>query len=218
MGSIVKPRGFRTATNLGRKSQIGRISQGVGIVGCAGPLLLLLISTALFSSSCPAQSSQASATTDIEAAYLYNFGKFVHFPANPSQTPLPFAICTLGQDALRGTLDSLVANESIQGRKVIARKLDSPGDASDCQIIFVGPSEDSRLQNVFATLRDKPVLTVSSIPTFLDRGGMIQFLVEDNRVRFAVNLNAAQQNGLELSSELLKLAVRVDSRPVQERR
>jgi hypothetical protein len=156
------------------------------------------------------------APTDVEAAYLYNFGKFVHFPAAQSQDRAPFSICILGEDGFGGTLDSLIANESIQGRKIVVRRLASPTAAINCHIVFIAPSEGPRLEKDLVALQQKPILTVSSLPNFLERGGMVQFLLQNNRVRFAVNLTTASQSGLELSSELLKVAVRVDTKPALE--
>jgi hypothetical protein len=163
-----------------------------------------------------AQGTSGMAPADIEAAYLYNFGKFVRFPAAPATGPSTFAICILGDDEFGGALDTLVANESIQGRRIVTRRLASPAAANNCQIVFISSSEDARLQKDIAALEKRPVLTVSSLPQFLAQGGMVQFLLQNKRVRFAVNLTAASQTGLELSSELLKVAVRVDAKPAPE--
>ncbi len=165
---------------------------------------------------CAAQGNSRLSPSDVQAAYLYNFGKFVRYPSAQGQDAAPFAICILGEDAFGGTLDSLVANESVQGRRIITRRLTSPAAAANCQIVFIGQSEAPKLEKDLASLEKKPALTVSSLPGFLDHGGMVQFLVENKRVRFAVNLNAASQTGLELSSELLKVAVHVDLKPAQE--
>jgi hypothetical protein len=165
---------------------------------------------------CLAQPPEAMAPSDVEAAYLYNFGKFVRFPAVPEQDTAPFSICILGGESFGGTLNSLIANESLQGRKIVARRLTSPTAAGNCQIVFIGESEDARLAKDLAAFEKKPILTVSTLPGFLDRGGMIQFVLQNKRVRFAVNLSPAEQNGLALSSELLKVAVHVDSKPAQE--
>lgn len=151
--------------------------------------------------------------SDVEAAYLYNFGKFVRWPAGALQDSEPFALCILGEDGFGETLDSLIANETLQGHKIVARRLSSVAAANNCQIVFLGQSEEPRLIKDLAALQKKPILTISSLPAFLERGGMIQFLLQNNRVRFAVNLSAAEQTGLALSSELLKVAVYVGSKP-----
>lgn len=181
---------------------------------CRGVICMpLLVSVCLV---CSAQPTSGLAPSDIEAAYLYNFGKFVRFPAVQGQEGVPFAICILGEDSLGRTLDAMIANESIQGRKIVTRRLSSAAASNSCQIVFIGQPEKPRLEKDLALLDKKPILTVSSIPGFLERGGMVQFLFQNKRVRFAVNLTAASQTGLELSSELLKVAVQVDSKPAQE--
>ncbi len=161
------------------------------------------------SSSSPAPSSPELTSYDVEAAYLYNFGKFVKWPADSGSASQPFSICILGEDNFGRKLDDLIANDRIQGRGIVARRLSSADTADNCQIVFLGLSEDVHLKKDIDALNKKPILTVSNIPQFLERGGMIQFLVQDSRVRFAVNLPAAEQHGLALSSELLKVAVYV---------
>ncbi|MGD0346683.1 MAG: YfiR family protein [Terracidiphilus sp.] len=167
-------------------------------------------------SLCHAQSKAEFTPYDVEAAYLYNFGKFIQWPSAPGASFQPFSICILGQDNFGKQLDDIVAGESIQGRKIVAIRLPSAEAADQCQIVFLGSSEDTRLARDLDVLGKKPVLTVSSIPMFLERGGMIQFLIQNNRVRFAVNLPAARQAGLELSSQLLKVAEHVTTNPPQE--
>jgi uncharacterized protein DUF4154 len=179
---------------------------------CLCCLLIALVTSLL----CLAQSAPKVASSDVEAAYLYNFGKFVRFPNDQGQASAPFTICILGEDAFGGTLDSLIANESIAGRKIIARRIQSPAATNGCQIVFIAQSEGPRLTRDIASFEKSPILTVSNAHGFLEQGGMIQFLVQNDRVRFAVNLSAAEQSGLVLSSELLKVAVRVDAKPAQE--
>jgi hypothetical protein len=167
---------------------------------------LLLLSVPAFLAP---QSTAGLAPPDIEAAYLYNFGKFVRWPAAPAAASSPFSICLLGEDGFSGTLDSLIRNETHEGRRIVTRRLVSAAAAGDCDIVFLGQQEEPRLSRDLAALDKRPVLTVSALPDFLDRGGMIQFMLQNNRVRFAVNLPTAEQAGLSLSSELLKVAVSV---------
>ena len=180
---------------------------------CCG---LLLISC--LSSPCQTQDKAPFTPYDVEAAYLYNFGKFVQWQSIPDSSSQPFSICILGQDNFGKKLDDTIAGETIQGRKIVARRLSSVEDADQCQIVFIGLSEETRLTRDLEALQEKPVLTVSSIPDFLERGGAIQFLIQNNRVRFAVNLRAAKRTGLELSSELLKVAAYVKTDASKEAR
>jgi len=179
-------------------------------LGCCVLLLACLFRIAA------AQPKPALTPDDVEAAYLYNFGKFVAWPPEAGAGSRPFSICILGRDDFGGKLDGLIAGETIQGRRIVARRLPSVATADSCQIVFIGESEEAHLVKDLDALARKPVLTVSSLPVFLNRGGMIQFVLENNRVRFAVNLPAAQETGLSLSSELLKVAVYVRTGPKQE--
>jgi hypothetical protein len=144
----------------------------------------------------------------VKAAYLYNFGKFVEWPsgaAGGSQV----SICVLGQDPFGPALDAVLAGERIQGKSVVLRRIAKAQEAMECGILFISSSEDRRLSDVLSTVEHVAVLTVSDIPEFSRRGGMIQFVLEGKRVRFEVNLASAQNAGLTLSSELLKVAVMV---------
>lgn len=146
---------------------------------------------------------------DVEAAYLFNFGKFVEWPTNASALNQPLTICILGEDPFGPTLDHLVAGEKIGGKAVVDKKLTRIDEASACSILYISSSESSHLNRILGAVKDAPVLTVSDISDFLDRGGMIQFVLRENRVRFTVNLEPAQRDRLILSSELLKVALSV---------
>ena len=145
----------------------------------------------------------------VKAAYLFNFARFVKWPAGDISSNDTFSICVLGNDPFGAVLDSTVAGEHIEGKRVVARRVNNAGDAQRCRIVFVSGSEERRLGPILSTLDRSPVLTVSDISGFADHLGMIQFVMENDRVRFEVNLTAAQKAGLSLSSELLKVATTV---------
>jgi YfiR/HmsC-like len=150
----------------------------------------------------------------VEAAYLYNFGRFVEWPANlPTAKADSFSICALGEDPFGPSLHATFAGERVGNKSVVARRISNPRESADCQILFISSSERSRLNKIIESLDKTAVLTVSDMPQFSQRGGMIQFVLEDNRVRFEVNLSATQKAGLTLSSELLKVATAVRRTP-----
>jgi hypothetical protein len=169
------------------------------------PRSIALLALALAFVILPAQ-SQAPSPTDLQvkAAFLYKFGAFVQWP-NASSTDT-FAICVLGHDPFGPVLDSTLNGESVGGKKLVAVRITEPQQAAQCSILYVSSSEESRLRAVLAALNKLPVLTISDIPRFADRGGMIQFVLENGRVRFAVNVASAEKSGLTLSSQLLKVA------------
>lgn len=147
----------------------------------------------------------------VKAAYLFNFGKFVHFTPSASMTGRQtFDICVVGEDPLGATLDELTASEQLDGKPVRVLRLKSPAEARGCAIAYISADEGPRLAEDLEALRDSEVLTVSDAPDFLRRGGMIQFVTIENHVRFAVNLDAARKEHLALSSELLRVAVSVN--------
>ena len=146
----------------------------------------------------------------VKAAYLYNFGKFVDWPTKiGADRDKSFAICVLGKDPFGATLDATLANQTIDGRGVVAKRVASSQEALDCRILFISSSESGQLKDILATLDKSGVLTVSDSPQFSQRGGMIQFVADGNKVRFEVNLTNTENAGLTLSSELLKVAVAV---------
>lgn len=173
--------------------------------------VLLCLSLA-FPTGATLASAQPFSEYDVEAAYLYNFGKFVHWPASADKSA-SFDICILGDDPFGATLEKLIANDRMDGKPIRKRKIARPAEAAGCAIVYISDSEAPRLPNILAALQGKGGLLVSGLPDFVDRGGMIQFVVQRDRVRFEVNLEAALKSHLVLSSELLKVAVGVVGGP-----
>lgn len=151
----------------------------------------------------------------VEAAYLYNFARFVEWPAKGTNAPGPFTICVLGEDPFGPALEATLAGEMVANQKAVARRISRPQESIDCHILFISSSEANRLNKIIEALDKSAILTVSDIPQFSQRRGMIGFVLEENRIRFEVNLTATQHAGLTLSSELLKVAtvVRENSQP-----
>lgn len=156
--------------------------------------------------------SQPVSEYDVEAAYLYNFGKFVHWPDSAQKNP-SFDICILGEDPFGGTLDKLIVNDDMDGKPIRKRIIGRPSEAAGCAIVYVSDSEAGNLHRILAHFAGSGTLLVSSLPDFARHGGMVQFVLQGDRVRFEVNLKAAAQSHLVLSSELLKVAVSVTGRP-----
>jgi hypothetical protein len=142
---------------------------------------------------------------EVKAVYLYNFGRFVQWPDRATKDDT-FAVCVLGSDPFGAILDATVANETIDNRKLVARRVAKPGDAAGCRILFISSSETRRIEAILAALQNSSVLTVSDMPGFITYGGMIQFVLAENKVRFQVNLAATDKAGLTFSSQLLKVA------------
>ncbi len=146
----------------------------------------------------------------VKAVYLFNFGRFVSWPPeDPASASGPFAICVMGKDPFGPLLDATLEGETIGGRNVVARRVVQMEDTAGCRVLFISESEESRLKDILAVLDKSSILTVSDMAHFADRGGMIQFVLQGDRVRFEVNLASAAGAKLTLSSDLLKVAVTV---------
>lgn len=158
-------------------------------------------------------SAQTLSEYDVQAAYLYNFGKFVHWPADVSASSSTFDICILGRDPFGGTLDRLIASEQIGGKPIRRRFIPRPTEAQGCAIVYISDSEAPDLRRIVAALSGKGVLLVSGLPHFCEQGGAVQFVMQNDRVRFEVNLDAASANRLAMSSELIRVAVAVMGKP-----
>ena len=158
-------------------------------------------------------SAQSRATEyQVKAAYLANFSKFVEWSASVAKSE-PFNICVLGQDPFGGTLDAAIAGETVGRIPIAVKRIAKPQDALDCRVLFVSSSEERHWDEILAALKTFHVLTVSDMREFAKRGGIVQFVLDGSRVRFEVNLVAAEPSRLKLSSELLKLAVNVRREP-----
>jgi hypothetical protein len=146
----------------------------------------------------------------VKATYLYNFGRFVKWPDTaPAGKGDSFSVCVLGQDPFGSILDSTLAGEALDGKPVVLRRISKPHDAGECRILFISSAEEKHLKEILTALDENGVLTVSDMPGFARRGGMIQFVLEGDKIRFEINLASAESARLVLSSELLKVAASV---------
>lgn len=159
---------------------------------------------------------QQATEYQLKAALLYNFAKFVEWPAKRfpnSQSPLH--LCVLGEDPFRDDLERTIKNETVGGRTVAIRRFGKIPDRELCHILFISASEKERLGGILASLKQSTVLTVADVEGFTQLGGIIEFIIEERKIRFEINIDAADQAGLRISSKLLKLAriVREGAKP-----
>jgi uncharacterized protein DUF4154 len=165
-------------------------------------LCLLLAATA------PAASQPTIPTEyQVKAAFLYNFGRFVTWPARAfADSTAPLLVGILGEDPFGTEIDAMLRGKTLEGRPVQVQRFQELRDLGPCHILFTARSDPAFLQQLFATLRGRPVLTVGESTDFTSRGGVIRFYLEENRVRFEINVRASQRAELWISSKLLKLA------------
>lgn len=168
-----------------------------------------VVALAVLVSSCAFGQGSKPTEYQVKAVYIYNFSRFVEWPSKPGQLVDGFSICVLGQDPFGQNLNSALANVTIAGKKVAVKRISTPQEAESCRVLFISGSEEKRLKQILGVLDGASILTVSDMPEFAERGGMMQFVWDGDRVRFEVNLATAAHAGLSLSSELLKVAVNV---------
>jgi hypothetical protein len=170
-------------------------------------LVALALSWALL--TVPSLQAQKSSPSEyqVKAAYLYNFGRFIEWPNKvTAPTGGPFTICVLGLDPFGQSLNAILAGQTINGTNTVAAQISKPQEAVNCRILFISSSEDRQLKQILAALEGASVLTVSDLPQFSQRGGMVQFVLDGKKVRFEVNLTPVEHAHLTLSSQLLKVA------------
>jgi hypothetical protein len=169
------------------------------------------VAVALTAVLCPAQAlAQRVSEYQVKAAFLQNFAKFVEWPASPATRE--FHLCILGDNPFGHWIDDATAGTRVREKPIVARRIRQIDEAATCHTLFISASESSRVQVLLSDLGTAPVLTVSDVPDFADRGGMIGFITVDGRVRFTANPAVARSAGLQLTSELLRVAANVVGR------
>ena len=142
----------------------------------------------------------------VKAAFLYKFTKFIEWPANVFKgADDPILLCILGNDPFGDALNSL-NDKTVGGRKIAVKTSSDPESVNGCHIIFVSESEREILSTILKAVKNRHALTVGDMQGFAEAGGVINFFMADNNVRFEINVDAAQREGLTISSQLLKLA------------
>jgi hypothetical protein len=154
-----------------------------------------------------AYAGQSPTEDQVKAAYLFNLLKFVSWPDDPSADPRgKWVIGFVGDSSVSDESARLVEGKNVRGRDVQAKKFQAVDDLRGCNILFISESEKKRLPLILAALRGSSVLTVADMDNFIESGGMIQFMVEDARVRVAIDVGATGRARLKVSSKLLLLA------------
>lgn len=164
---------------------------------------------------------------EIKAAFMYNFLKFADWPAEKNEAnDKKIIISILGKAPFGDTLES-IEGKSAEDKKVVIKKfkgieeLEKSGEKDSnklhpeieairkSHLLFICPSEKKHIREILGSVKNHNVLTVADTEGFLEAGGIINFLMEENKVRFEVNMTAAKNTGLEIRSKLLRLAKRV---------
>ena len=174
----------------------------------ATPILALVSALLMYIGSGRAQ-DVARSEYHLKAAFLFNFAKFIEWPPQAyANTDSPLVIGVLGDNPFGTALEETIRNKVIDGRTVVVKPIPSLSAATNCQILFISTSEKHRLKEILDSLRGSSVLTVGETDHFTEAGGMINFVLEGNKIRFQINDQTARGAKLKVSSKLLSLALR----------
>ncbi len=155
---------------------------------------------------------ETSPEYQVKAVFLFNFAQFVEWPPQSFEdAAAPFVIGVLGTDPFGSALEGAVRGETLNGRKFVIERYRSVTEIRHCQILFISRSEAAHIEGIGAALAGHSILTVSDIEDSAQRGVMIRFVVENNRIRLRINADAAKAAGLSISSKLLRPAELVTS-------
>ena len=168
---------------------------------CAIALLVLAGASSILSQGTPSVEYQ------LKAAFLFNFAKFVAWPpdAFPSQTA-PITLCVFRHDPFGSALDEVIHEKAINNRELLARRIHDLPELKACQLVFVSEREEKQLPEILESLKGASSLVVGESADFAERGGAVQFFLENNKLRFVINVDAIQRARLQASSKLLALA------------
>jgi hypothetical protein len=143
----------------------------------------------------------------LKAAYLYNFAMFVEWPSDAFRTPdQPIVIGILGTDPFGPALDQIVENKRIRNRRIVIERLHAAQDPKHCHILFITAAEGTRAGEIALQLQGRPVLVVDDGITGRRRGSAVDFVVENNKVGFAINIDVVKRHRLTISSKMLGVA------------
>jgi hypothetical protein len=151
--------------------------------------------------------AQTAPASSVKAAFLYNFAKFTEWPAVAVAPGGALVLCVINDGAVADVLRDLTKDRTISGHTLLVQslKVDAAG-RQGCHLIYTAGLDATRSAGLIESIKGMPVFTVSDLEEFTDLGGIARLFIDNGTVRFAINLEAAQRAGLQLSSKLLSLA------------
>jgi hypothetical protein len=166
--------------------------------------LLSLLTGFLLMLATTAGQSQQSTEQQLKAAYLINFLKYVEWPDNRAKATL----CLFGRDIM-STMLSSYEGRTVAGRELVVRRVNSPDQLGECQILYVPDTEEARFAAVLRWTEGQPILTVSDAEFFARQGGGIALVRDESRLQFDINLDSLHRARLKPASQMLRLARQV---------
>ena len=175
--------------------------------------MLAILVFALLCAISPAVAQESlHAEHKIKTAFLYNFLRFVTWPDHAGHESGAFDLCMLGAKPLSGLVDGL-SGAAAGDRSIRIRRLETPDQAQGCHVVYVGREFSEHLESTMSLFKGRPILTVSDVAGFTSHGGIIEFMVIDDKIRFDIHIGAATDAGLMISSKLLMTANAVKGDP-----
>jgi hypothetical protein len=175
------------------------------------PLLFLIALCATVSGgSTPARAALPDQGLEysVKAAFVFNLANFTTWPSSALPDATPLRVCVAQPDPFGGAVNQVFRNEQVAGHHVVVTSIRSPDEVHGCNLLFIGSGADSS-GALLKTAAGMPILTIGETPGFEQRGGVITFVIDQGRVRFDVNREAAEHAGIQLSSKILQVARRI---------
>ncbi len=166
----------------------------------------------------PNQAHAAAAYPEeaVKAVFLYRFAGYVTWPASTANAP-QFTIAVLGANNVAEQLKEFLSEHPIQGRTARVATIQGLSQLGDAQMLYIGPGVTGKLGVLIDALKDRPILIVTDQPGALEEGSTVNFLLEQQHVRFEISTAAAKRSGLLISSGLLAVAEHVKTGDLRER-
>jgi hypothetical protein len=143
----------------------------------------------------------------VKSLFLFNFAKYVDWPSNTfAAADAPIMIGLIGDGKFGSDLAKTVEGKNVDGRPILIRQIQTPEEMEKCHILFIRSSEKTGLAEILGRLKTRPVLTVGETDHFVEQGGVINFVKKEGKIRLEINLDAARQANLQISSKLLNVA------------
>lgn len=165
---------------------------------------MVLMGAILLAMFCSSVQAAPPSEEEVKAAFVHNIAKFVEWPASADARGV-LRLCTLGQGSFGAAAGSL-RGKPVGGAIWEVEQASTRANLKECQVLFIEPSEASDLPRLLDSLKGNPILTVGDSEGYAEHGVVINFYLEQNKVRFEINVDAARRAGLKISSQLLKLA------------
>jgi hypothetical protein len=172
--------------------------------------LAAVVGSAMFCASvvsCLAADSPGFKEHELKAAFLYNFTKFIEWPTNRfADTNAPFVVAVVDDGPLTTELEQVANSRKVGGRVLIIKQVKAPAEMRGVHMVFFHDLPDSRVKEWLTAAHAAGVLTVGESEAFFKQGGMINFLLEGEKIRFEINVDQTETAGLKISAQLQKLA------------